>query len=475
MYISNLENVNLKKTMTLLKNFIILAEFRLILSNKRIIVYDEFHKIFDMNKKQLELSLEEAINRLVPMENREETMIILNEMYKKDKIEPFEIKGLVLGKEEKWVKIIAEYEYDKNGNKESIYGIIIDISESKEKEENLKKLITLRESVLQIVHSVMDTTNLFTLFDIIVDNALKSIPKGEMGSVLIMDKLGNLTIASYRGNNNITDSFRINVKDSFIYRKNNGDIEKSAMINDVEEMIDVVSPDIIDASGGLLVGASMSVPIMVKGKVYGFLNIDSKEKGVFSESDLEFLEHLSVQAAIAMEKQMLYERTKKLSRYDELTEVCNRRYFRKIFQNELSRAKRYKEEFSLVLLDLNAFKWVNDTYGHLMGDKVLVKFSDLLKDNFRKSDTIGRIGGDEFVILVLHTKEETVVHKMERLLHKCKNQIIKVGDRSFSYDFSYGLSCYPRDGLTYNALVDAADEKMYEQKKHIKNNNKSKE
>lgn len=453
------------KAMSLLKNSIVLGTFEWDVSNNQIVFYDDLHKLFGVEEKKFRFDLDEALKILIPERDIKKGKALFKGLTKKNTFEPIELRGLTCDGREKWVKIIGDFEYDSIGEKKSIFGVIIDMTESKEVEENLNSLITLRDSVLHIAHSVMDTSNLFTLFDIILENALKSIYVGEIGSVLIMDEVGDLTIAAYRGFENTTaKKFKINIKESFIYKKNNGNVEKPALVNDTNEMLDVMFTDFLNSADGMIIKSAISVPIMIDGKLYGLLNVDSYEKDVFTENDLELLEYLSLHASIAIEKHLLYEKTIKLSRYDELTGISNRRYFQTLFNNEISRAQRYNEKFSLVLLDLNKFKVINDTYGHLIGDEVLINFANLLKLTFRQSDIVGRLGGDEFIAVILHSEEHQIISKMENLMSKCRENLISVGDESFGYDFSFGISCYPRDGKDYNSLVREADKKMYKQK-----------
>ncbi|SHH13523.1 sensor domain-containing diguanylate cyclase [Clostridium grantii] len=340
-----------------------------------------------------------------------------------------------------------------------------ELKEYKEMNEKLKDEIKIRDSVLKILHSVMEINELNTLFDLILENALKSIQQSTIGSILVLDENNYLTISAYRGfEKELAENFKIHLSQSFIYKKTNGKIEKATIINDINEVQEVIFPGVIDSAGKTSINANISVPIKINGKMYGLLSIDSEEKNIFDEEHLEILEYLGVQAALAIEKHLLYEKTITLSRFDELTGICNRRYFETLFKEQLERSSRYEEKFSLVLMDLNKFKAVNDKYGHLVGDEVLKAFSGFLKNNLRASDIVARLGGDEFIALMLYSEEEKVIEKMEYLWELCLKSNVELENKSINFSFSYGVSSYPKDGKDFNSLVKIADAKMYEKK-----------
>lgn len=217
----------------------------------------------------------------------------------------------------------------------------------------------------------------------------------------------------------------------------------------------------------LFIKSSISAPIIVNGKLYGLLNIDSEHNNVFDENDLEFIEYLRIQSALVIEKHLLYEKTILFSRYDELTGVYNRRYFEERLESQLKKSERYNENFCLVLFDLNNFKEINDTYGHLIGDEVLKNFASILKRNFRSSDIIGRFGGDEFVSLLYNNDTKVTISKIEKILEICRKDTIYFDNISLNYDFSYGVACYLENGTNFNDLIKDADKRMYENKRKL--------
>jgi len=159
-------------------------------------------------------------------------------------------------------------------------------------------------------------------------------------------------------------------------------------------------------------------------------------------------------------KEYLKKKIRKLEKLvikDELTNLPNLRYFKYIFAKELHRAKRFKNSFSLMLIDINKFKEVNDKKGHLEGDRIIKIVAKLLSENIRKYDILCRYGGDEFVILFPRVSKNIAQIIGEEL----KNDIKKM---TF-ITISIGISSYSEDGKSFKTLFNKADKNMYKDKK----------
>lgn len=134
-----------------------------------------------------------------------------------------------------------------------------------------------------------------------------------------------------------------------------------------------------------------------------------------------------------------------LSNIDPLTEIFNRRYFINRFEKNLQLSKRHGEHFCFVLIDLDNFKDINEKYGHLVGDKVLIEFSKILKMNFRETDISARYGGDEFVLLLPKAEPEGVKNRLDAFLEEVQYQAIEIEGKSIFLSFSAGIvGVYPK-------------------------------
>jgi len=163
------------------------------------------------------------------------------------------------------------------------------------------------------------------------------------------------------------------------------------------------------------------------------------------------------------------EKLKDLALYDGLTKLPNRTLFMVELANELHRSQRYKTSVALMFLDLDGFKAVNDTYGHQVGDKLLVHIAAILTSSLRESDLVARLGGDEFTIIITDIHEEKEVVNLAQKLIDRINQDIIIDHKSINVGASVGVSIYPRDAKEIDELVRQADEMMYESKNNGKN------
>ena len=158
----------------------------------------------------------------------------------------------------------------------------------------------------------------------------------------------------------------------------------------------------------------------------------------------------------------LLRRLQKLSTIDSLTGLVNHRHFHEMLEQEHARAVRNRTCFCLVMLDIDGFKLLNDTYGHPCGDDALRHVAAILQERTRKTDVVGRYGGDEFVLILPDTDSA----KAEVLVKELRETFAEVpfsaptGDR-IPIRSSFGIATYPQDGQEVNELVAAADTKLY--------------
>lgn len=161
----------------------------------------------------------------------------------------------------------------------------------------------------------------------------------------------------------------------------------------------------------------------------------------------------------------LEEELRRLARFDELTGLCNRRYFLDRLTQEILRARRYGSPLSLLMLDLDHFKQINDTYGHIIGDTVLATVASLLRDTVRATDIPGRYGGEEFCIVLTETKIDGARLLAERLRRRIAAEVFPtVGDATFGVTCSIGLVQFRNDVKDPVAFLDLADRALYQAK-----------
>ncbi|MCP4395177.1 MAG: diguanylate cyclase [Alphaproteobacteria bacterium] len=162
---------------------------------------------------------------------------------------------------------------------------------------------------------------------------------------------------------------------------------------------------------------------------------------------------------------------KYLATIDPLTGINNRRSVELIANAEINRSKRRSHDMSVLLLDADHFKKVNDTYGHSMGDKVLKSIADTISTELRKADIVGRIGGEEFVVILPETNVEKAAGIAERIRNKINSQVFTSEDKNsiFQISASIGISTLRHDDRNVDEILNRADDALYEAKENGRN------
>jgi diguanylate cyclase (GGDEF)-like protein len=182
----------------------------------------------------------------------------------------------------------------------------------------------------------------------------------------------------------------------------------------------------------------------------------------FDARDLKLLEALSDFAAIALENARHVKRIHELTITDDCTTLYNARHMSFILETEIYRSQRYAYEFSLIFIDLDHFKQVNDTQGHLVGSRLLAEIGNALKEHCRLIDFAFRYGGDEFVLLLPQTSKENAMN-VARRLHRLIREAVWLPEEGLNIKLtaSMGVASYPVDSRTKEGLLHLADEAMY--------------
>jgi diguanylate cyclase (GGDEF)-like protein len=208
------------------------------------------------------------------------------------------------------------------------------------------------------------------------------------------------------------------------------------------------------------------VPMKIKDQVVGVIElINSFEELDFDERDIVLISAIADFAAIALDNAYNYKRINELVITDDLTGLFNSRHFGQLIENEVKRSIRYEEQFSLIFLDLDHFKGVNDTHGHLVGSRMLGEFGRLVGKQIRISDMAARYGGDEFAIILPNTGKEDAVIMAGNLLEAMRNtKFVSDENNPIALTASFGVATFPVDADSRAGLIRAADIAMYNAK-----------
>jgi len=213
----------------------------------------------------------------------------------------------------------------------------------------------------------------------------------------------------------------------------------------------------------------IAVPIQTKEYVLGaFVTVASAPR-VFNQEDLELAIELSDFAAIGIENASLFVELQKSAITDSLTGLYNTRFFNEVLSREAARADRYSSPLSLLMIDVDGFKMVNDTFGHLVGNKVLTQIGRALQKAVRNTDFVFRCGGDEFGVVLPGTTLEGAIRAAEKVLQKVEqSKILEALGHTGSVTVSIGISEFRR-GNHHESMVAEADQALYVSKRASKN------
>ncbi len=320
-------------------------------------------------------------------------------------------------------------------------------------QQRLKELETLRLASITLtsslnLHKVLDTLLEFTLE--IIDKALNTHiflyedDKLEFGAALWADgKQGSV----------------------FAHPRPGGLTDTTARRGELIKVDDIQDHPLFETAPKSWQGSIIGLPLKFGDRIVGVMTLAHPETNAFSEDEIRFLRLLGDQAAVAIENARLHNLVDQQAHTDTLTGLPNRRALEEQFEKELHRSLRYNHNFSLVIIDIDQFKAINDRYGHPTGDEFLQQLSNRMKQSLRSMDFLVRYGGDEFALLLPETNAEAAHQIAARLEEAVRSFTFPVGEETLSVTISFGCATYPKDGKSLKALMDSADQRLYTAKK----------
>jgi len=212
---------------------------------------------------------------------------------------------------------------------------------------------------------------------------------------------------------------------------------------------------------------STAVPLMNDNRLIGVFAFNLPGEAGLSDALQDVVRRLADQSALAVNNALQFQHMSQQAYTDSLTGLPNRRAFDLRLEEETLRSSRYKHVFSLVMLDVNDFKEVNDTYGHPVGDRILQHVTGCIRVQLRETDFFARFGGDEFAIILPETEINIANHLVLRLQSIVEGCEIELPDGSMhNITISIGLASYPQHAISASALMVAADQALYRSKQY---------
>jgi diguanylate cyclase (GGDEF)-like protein len=214
----------------------------------------------------------------------------------------------------------------------------------------------------------------------------------------------------------------------------------------------------------------LTLPLTVEGEILGCISLNSDQPNAFDAQDLQFLSVIGYQMAATLKHFQRFSSIKNIAIYDTLTGLHNRRYFEERLAVDAQKAFYGGTPLSLVMVDIDLFKKVNDTFGHTEGDQVLCQISSLLKSSVRKKDTVARYGGEEFILILPEAGLEESFVIAERIRRLVESTPLEVGGAQVNLTLSMGISNFPSHrAKSKEELVKMADQALYDAKRGGRN------
>lgn len=219
--------------------------------------------------------------------------------------------------------------------------------------------------------------------------------------------------------------------------------------------------------------AALCVPLIANGRLVGAVQATRKSRGgdAFTQDEAHVVELVCGSLATALANAIDYHTATRQTLVDDLTRLYNVRYLYQTLDGEIRRARRYNSSVSVVFMDLDGFKLVNDEHGHRAGSVTLTEVAQVISRSVRDSDFVARYGGDEFVLMLPETTARRALQMAERVRMKIAGHRFKGGVGADIYlTASFGVASFPEHATQPEKLIELADAAMYEAKQRNKNN-----
>ncbi len=320
---------------------------------------------------------------------------------------------------------------------------------------------TLAEALRSISLALSSSLKANAILDILLDQ-IKSVIPYDTALVLLVEG-GEAVTATFRG----FEQFELaqTIKD---YRLplNQSELLQTMSTNGQP----LVIPDLAVVAGwqpdalAVCAGSWLGAPLVARERVLGFLVLNTCQPGFYTPEHAHRLEMLTSHVALALVNANIYDEASRAATIDFLTGAFNHRHFQQALRQEIDRTRRFEQPLSLLMVDLDFFKKVNDTYGHPVGDQILRQMAARFKNELRSSDLLARYGGEEFAVLLPNTPPNTLAGLSERLLNAIRKQPFHVEERQISMTISIGGASFPLHASDAPDLLSAADKALYRSK-----------
>ncbi len=372
--------------------------------------------------------------------------------------------------------------YEKEGN---IIGII-SVDKPVDRDIKIKEAIDLLESFAQTASLAIENSKLFRrMEDLISDLERVNRISSNLTAFLDIESMLNFLVKEIKDNFNyinvtvwlFNEEGQMEVKAFSGYQKDYLEDYKGAISsgegltgwvaeNDVPVLVRDTGSDPRYIGRNDISLSEIAVPLKISNHIIGVLNVEKEGINALDENDMRIISIIASHLSTAIDNTFKYEETEKLAVTDGMTGMFNYRYFMNRLREELDRSKLLNIPLSIIMIDIDYFKEINDTYGHMVGDRIIRELADLLRSIVRKGDIVTRYGGDEFFVILPGSSKTFTLKLAKRIMNK-------VTDFDFAehinITLSLGTVSYPDDANTMDSLLRWVDDALYSAKKKGRN------
>lgn len=360
----------------------------------------------------------------------------------------------------------AEVIHGFDGQPIGIIHVIRNVDEQKKAQIAESEARLLAEALRDTAAALNSVLTLEEVFDVILHDVGRVVAYDAV-EILLAASDGTARIARTAGYDTVIPGYQHPGGVFIIDRTPNLQMMAESKQPIVVENVEAFNWPVTSATGW--VKSHLGVPILIKGKVAGFINLMSRATHYYTQEHALRLLTFTNLAAIAIEKANLFNQLNYLAQTDPLTGIANRRQLLDRGEEEISRSRRYRTPLSVLMLDIDHFKLVNDTFGHHLGDQVLIVIAVTCSKLLRNIDLIGRYGGEEFAILLPETNAAQAEIAAERLRKGILNETVTTHAGYIRVTVSIGIAELTPEDKSFMALLDRADQALYKAKQSGRN------
>ncbi|OGO76699.1 MAG: hypothetical protein A2Y23_10935 [Clostridiales bacterium GWB2_37_7] len=326
-------------------------------------------------------------------------------------------------------------------------------------------------AIVQITSEILRSGDIHGILQLILNKAIEIIPNAQKGSILLYNEDYLEYKAMYGYDMEALKDFKFNFNEIFQYHVE--DIYEPMIITEIEKFNSKLNKDkfnVLKDTKSFDLKCSISCAISIDNQFYGTINIDNTENSnAFIDEHKPIIKYFAEQIGVALKNAQLLEKILYLSHYDSMTNICNRSYCEEQIRVLHKECEKNNQGYSLVVLDMNDLKQINDSYGHEAGDKLIVTFTNYISSMEQKPDIFGRIGGDEFALVYSNRTNDQVIALLKDIKCYFSHIPFHYNNRDLlNITFGFGICSYPDEASDIPTLFRIADQRMYDDKRKSK-------